>query len=245
MEIRRVADVLLRCQPSPFTYHVTPPSSASFSVSRRNRPMKTARSFTSSTRRWLRMPPPTTSATPPTEPKTNSIKIKEFKELFAGRSREPSSYGPKRNTESILNGGASDKDIQAAWRREKGSSSTSGSSFDRMLLPKSNAYGRLASISDPVHRELKEVPKLPPMRLSPSTGRTVSVGGKVDVTRAFSLLAMSVQRNGIKRESSRQRFHERPGLKRKRLHSYRWRRRFRAGFKAAVARVVQLRKQGW
>ena len=43
----------------------------------------------------------------------------------------------------------------------------------------------------------------------------------------------------------RQRFHEREGLKRKRLRNERWRRRFKEGFQRAVGRVVGMKRQGW
>jgi small subunit ribosomal protein MRP21 len=81
--------------------------------------------------------------------------------------------------------------------------------------------------------------------LRPSTGRTIEKYGNVDVARAFQLLDMACNRNGVSRDLFRQRFHERPGLKRKRLRSERWRRMFKLGFRATVSRVSELRKQGW
>ena len=56
---------------------------------------------------------------------------------------------------------------------------------------------------------------------------------------------MLVSRNRIKADFNRQRFHERAGLKRKRLKSERWRRRFRIGFESVVKRVDALRRKGW
>ncbi|KAB5513090.1 hypothetical protein GE09DRAFT_637683 [Coniochaeta sp. 2T2.1] len=81
--------------------------------------------------------------------------------------------------------------------------------------------------------------------LRPSTGRTIEKYGNVDVARAFSLLDMACKRNGVKTDLFRQRYHERPGLKRKRLSSERWRAAFKLGFRATVGRVQELRKQGW
>ena len=49
----------------------------------------------------------------------------------------------------------------------------------------------------------------------------------------------------MRADSTRQRFHERGGLKRKRLRRERWRRRFMEGFKGTVGRVKGLRNQGW
>jgi hypothetical protein len=54
-----------------------------------------------------------------------------------------------------------------------------------------------------------------------------------------------VRKNRIKMEVAMQRFHERPGLKRKRLRRERWRKRFKEGFVATIKRVKELRKQGW
>ena len=94
----------------------------------------------------------------------------------------------------------------------------------------------------------KHMPKRPPppdLRLRPSTGRTIHVQGHVDVARSLQLLGMLVRRNKLPQTVRAQRFHERPGLKRKRLRSERWRARFKEGFKATVKRVKDLTKQGW
>jgi ribosomal protein S21 len=81
--------------------------------------------------------------------------------------------------------------------------------------------------------------------LRPSTGRTVERTGTVDVARAFALLQQACGKNKVARDFTKQRFHERPGLKRKRLKSERWRARFKLGFRATVQRVQELRAQGW
>jgi hypothetical protein len=54
----------------------------------------------------------------------------------------------------------------------------------------------------------------------------------VDLGRGFRVLEINCQRNQERGDFMRQRFHERPGLKRKRLHSLRWRKRFKEGFRA-------------
>lgn len=85
----------------------------------------------------------------------------------------------------------------------------------------------------------------PPMRLIPRTGRTIRVGKTVDVARAFTLLQNSVNANRVKSDSFQQKYHERRGLKRKRLERERWQKKFKTGFKSCVRRVKQLTKQGW
>ncbi|KAI1168392.1 hypothetical protein F5B18DRAFT_598222 [Nemania serpens] len=83
------------------------------------------------------------------------------------------------------------------------------------------------------------------LRTVPRTGRTVHVKANVDVARSFKLLSIQVAQNRLRNDFQRQRFHERPGLKRKREKSQRWKRNFRKGFLATVARVRELTSQGW
>ncbi|KAG8157990.1 hypothetical protein KVR01_012262 [Diaporthe batatas] len=83
-------------------------------------------------------------------------------------------------------------------------------------------------------------------RLRPSVGRTVHlVKDKVDLARGLALLNLRVRTNKVSQDVSRQRFHERPGLKRKRLRRERWRTNFKEGFKATCKRVTELARQGW
>jgi small subunit ribosomal protein MRP21 len=89
------------------------------------------------------------------------------------------------------------------------------------------------------------VPQKVPMRLNPSTGRSVTISSTLDLSRGLRLLEQNCARNKVRSDFTRQRFHERPGLKRKRLRRERWRRRFMLGFKAAVSRVKELKNQGW
>lgn len=86
-----------------------------------------------------------------------------------------------------------------------------------------------------------------PMRLSPATGRSIAVSKDrgMDVGKAFRSLEMLVARNGVRRDFNQQRFHERGGLKRKRLKSERWRKRFKENFQGTVARVQALTRKGW
>ncbi|KAI4865403.1 hypothetical protein F4820DRAFT_420325 [Hypoxylon rubiginosum] len=93
--------------------------------------------------------------------------------------------------------------------------------------------------------EERPVATRPPLRLVPRTGRSVQVGRNVDVARSFKLLSVQIAQNQVRRDFQAQRFHERAGLKRKRLNSERWRKRFKKGFKACVSRVKELTKQGW
>ncbi|ORY64813.1 uncharacterized protein BCR38DRAFT_431068 [Pseudomassariella vexata] len=82
-------------------------------------------------------------------------------------------------------------------------------------------------------------------RLVPRLGRTVHVSKGADVARSFKLLNMQCAANRVRQEFQYQRYHERAGLKRKRLKSERWQRRFKKGFRATCDRVSELRRQGW
>ena len=85
------------------------------------------------------------------------------------------------------------------------------------------------------------------IRSRPTVGRTIEVhqeGGQ-HVAGALKRLDILCSVNRIRADQSRQRFHERPGLKRKRLKSERWRRLFKQSFKMTVARVQEMRRKGW
>ncbi|KAH8804913.1 hypothetical protein F5884DRAFT_430908 [Xylogone sp. PMI_703] len=152
--------------------------------------------------------------------------------------------------ERRMNGGTSaDEILQALYNTTTRPSSTSTSTFDvsKMMDPlssRSEGYDVMRDINSSLNKSMAQITR-PPMRLTPQTGRTVQVGGNVDVGKGFRMLEVSCARNRVRQDFARQRFHERPGLKRKRLKSERWRKRFMMGFKATVARVKQLKKQGW
>jgi len=67
----------------------------------------------------------------------------------------------------------------------------------------------------------------------------------MDLARAFRSLEIKCAVNNVKRDFNTTRFHERPGMKRKRLKQVRWRARFKAGFQAIVRRVEDMRRKGW
>ena len=92
-----------------------------------------------------------------------------------------------------------------------------------------------------------KAPSKPPYKLNSTVGRTIAVNENkgIDVGRAFRTLEARCAQNSVKRDHMRQRYHERPGLKRKRLASERWRRRFKESFRATIKLVQGLKKQGW
>ncbi|KAI9152211.1 ribosomal protein S21 [Paramyrothecium foliicola] len=111
-----------------------------------------------------------------------------------------------------------------------------------IISSKANAFSLNLHADDPT--------KLPSVRSASVTGRTIHIraGGANSAhnqTQAFRSLARMVSQDKVKSKSIQQKFHERKGLKRKRLASERWRARFRQGFKATVERVMELKRQGW
>ena len=81
----------------------------------------------------------------------------------------------------------------------------------------------------------------------PSVGRTVEVmpNRGMDLGRAIRALEINCSVNNVKQDAYQQRFYERPGMKRKRLKSARWRKRFKEGFQAVVGKVKIMRRKGW
>ncbi|KAF2455197.1 hypothetical protein BDY21DRAFT_351512 [Lineolata rhizophorae] len=85
------------------------------------------------------------------------------------------------------------------------------------------------------------------IKLGPELGKTVPVdkGRGVGLAQAFRFMEIQTAMNRIRHTVNMQKFHERPGLRRKRLKSQRWRRRFKEGFKETVRKVQKMTRQGW
>ncbi|KAI4163289.1 MAG: hypothetical protein LQ342_003024 [Letrouitia transgressa] len=118
---------------------------------------------------------------------------------------------------------------------------------DKMIWPSS-------SISPTTRDEFsyQNIPEEPTraqatIKSRPSVGRTVEVlpNRGMDLGRAIRTLEITCAVNNIRQDSIRQKFHERPGMKRKRLKRERWRRRFGEGFRAIVGKVKTMRRKGW
>ncbi|KAL3953989.1 hypothetical protein ACCO45_011945, partial [Purpureocillium lilacinum] len=112
-----------------------------------------------------------------------------------------------------------------------------------IIANKSAAYGRSLGIGDPLTR--------PKVRAKAVAGRTVFIKDRLTPTSAptptvaLRVLDRMCRDQKVRNKYHSQKFHERKGLKKKRLRSQRWRARFKTGFKAAVSRVIELKKQGW
>ncbi|EMC93204.1 hypothetical protein BAUCODRAFT_125084 [Baudoinia panamericana UAMH 10762] len=157
-------------------------------------------------------------------------------DLLAAIGNQP----PSRNRQSTPSSRGS---TQSTYMSDEVTRMLDPSKNNAFLSPKSSSRvgGPPQSITaPPADRTL-------PFKLGPSVGRTVTVDNNrgMDVGRAFRTLEVQCARNSVRKDFMRQRFHERGGLKRKRLKSERWRRRFKENFRGIVAMVGRMRKQGW
>ena len=85
------------------------------------------------------------------------------------------------------------------------------------------------------------------LNFNASTGRSIAIdqGRGIDAARAIGMVEMRLAQNKVRLDVKKQRFHERPGLKRKRLASERYRRRFRTGFAEMTRKVRDMARKGW
>ena len=127
-----------------------------------------------------------------------------------------------------------------------------GEYYRKMNMPAPANSKDLSNRSTSVDRMLhpgatKEPRAKRTVRSRPSIGRTVEVDVTrgVDFGRALKHLDIACAQNRVKQDLAQQRFHERPGMKRKRLKSERWRKLFRDSFRATVGRVKVMRRKGW
>ncbi|TAQ83429.1 hypothetical protein B7494_g8249 [Chlorociboria aeruginascens] len=246
--------------------------SMSVAAHRRN-PLSKKRQFSTSTnlqaaKPTTTIPAPLSASTPTSQPPADLSWLSKPRSTILP---SPASLARERS----LNKGSSEADIRDEFYRlmahqntESGSrlppyspfgrgpaSSQNRLDVSRMAIPNPPGFSAPPSPTNAMHGDrgmlADIVAGMPstervPLRLDARLGRTVTVDGRnVDLGRGIRLLEMSCSRNRVRYEFNKQRFHERGGLKRKRLRRERWRKRFMDGFKATVGRVRQLKNQGW
>ncbi|WPG99878.1 Hypothetical protein R9X50_00269800 [Acrodontium crateriforme] len=260
MEASRAAEALLRhAQPlmpflAPAWSRSTSSVRAANAISRHFTAQRSVsngqRAFSTTVRRHEGQPKTSTPPTAPTETATESISQlldatasfgnasssrKNFQSSNRMTNRSPAlgSYYPRS--------GDSASDLFNSVRDSSAGRVTStGSSFSAADL---NSIWNPSIAGPPLPLEDKPFT----IKLGPTVGRTVNVDTKrgTDVASAFRQLDIQCNQNRVRADFNRQRFHERPGLKRKRLRRERWRRRFQQGFNEVVQRVQKMRTQGW
>jgi ribosomal protein S21 len=128
--------------------------------------------------------------------------------------------------------------------RKKSNTPGSPSIYDQMKAPPGLSETPTATKAPLRPPPQHEVGKL---NLSSRTGKSLDVipNEASDLALKLKRLNMQVVRNRVPQDFQKQRFHERPGLRRKRLKSQRWRARFKKGFSRMVTRVGEMRRMGW
>ncbi|TID23725.1 hypothetical protein E2P81_ATG03292 [Venturia nashicola] len=159
---------------------------------------------------------------------------------------QPISISAEKESGSSLD----DLDKPSSWSKpsqqypatyEQPGSKSKYSYMEDLVFPYSDQSTQVETA--PRERVLTELP----IRLSAKMGRTLDVdpGKPNDLGTKMSQLNGLVARNKIRSDFNKQKFHERGGMKRKRLKSERWRTRFKNEFRKTVLRVQVLRKKGW
>ena len=120
----------------------------------------------------------------------------------------------------------------------------------RMVMP--SDYGLPETTVSASHKIADAINYIPPkpratrtIRSHPRLGRAIEIQSRTDLARGFDLLHRLVRSNNIKFDQRRQRYHERPGIKRKRLRRQRWRARFKQNFHNAVEKIKKMKRMGW
>ena len=116
---------------------------------------------------------------------------------------------------------------------------------------RSGSADKSANESEDVLRQFRQAEgearsmERPSVSSRPRSGRTIHVSPKMTPARAMTSVGQLVNLERIRQTSAAQRFHERRGLRVKRLRSERWARKFKQGFVGTVKRVQELARQGW
>lgn len=112
----------------------------------------------------------------------------------------------------------------------------------------SNPFASQKSKETPLERFKQSIDEMDQsLHLGLKTGRQMEVhsNNASDLGIKLNMLGALTARNRIRQDERRQKFHERPGLKRKRLKRERWRKRFSNSFASICSRATSLARQGW
>ena len=239
MAIRRVGDRLLRCRDTPILSFLAPSIKARTTWPREQ---TLQRSFTASA--YFHDGP----SQPPSKSsdldfarivQANKGIMNILDNTFDKRSKSPKSKRPSSSADIVEN--LFQDDIHRTENESR--MSREGGIINSMYLPGEKA-GQAARTSATNLRLTLKPRNTATIRSRPSLGRSVDVT-PAGVARAFQVLSYELKDNAVRSDQRMQRFHERPGLKRKRLKSERWRKRFRTAFKATLKKVHEMRKKGW
>lgn len=271
MRVHHVRDALLRPRPSPLLSFLAPSVSSTWVSSPPRQPLRNIRLLASktpplnaSTATAAEEDEPTQQPRPQFAPRAPPRK-NAVRELMADlKSSNRSKPRPKPTTTDVPiysnprpNGslpGHSSADIVRKANFENRSSrgylDREQGKIENSFFPTSEFLGSRTSrdLFGSLKRTIPKIPlPPPPIRLDAFIGRSEVVDPEkgVDLGRAWKKLDLKLTYNNVRGDATSQRFHERPGLKRKRLKSSRWRKRFKQGFQAVVRKVQDMTKRGW
>ena len=241
MEIRRIGEGLLRCRDAPVMPFLAPFSKTRTPLSSR----QTRRPFTISTNHSDDRSPPRQRSSDDSFV-TSINKNPLITDLLDHTFGYKDSSKPQRSSLSSADLVKKSFEEDIYRPEDESRASRQGSISSGMVMPSNTSSSETRRASDAVSSQLKlPVPRnTATIKSRPSLGRTVNVTS-AGVARALQVLAREVRDNNVRADQKRQRFHERAGLKRKRLKSERWRKRFRIAFKATVQKVQEMRRKGW
>ncbi|KIW66352.1 hypothetical protein PV04_05688 [Phialophora macrospora] len=174
----------------------------------------------------------TTSKRPPpaNKPLNNDFMQSLIRETRAREPTRTQSQASSDNPSSGLN------DILRIARN-----AAPGQPHPRTYNPTTTVNSVLNSLGDELHSPAGRSISL---RLRPTLGRTVD-GLHGDPTRGFRQLERKCMENNVKGDMRSQEKHIRRGQRRKNIRILRWRRLFMQGFKAELATIHRMRRQGW
>lgn len=165
-----------------------------------------------------------------------------------------SSKGESSKSESAKGDGSSSSSLDifnTGFNRR----SSPGAIHHQMMIPgQTRSDDALDSTGSPRYKTARTPPPKPfkpravrTIESRPRVGRTIEIDSKtgIDVAVALRKLTRACLNNNVRYDQQRQRHHERPGLKRKRLKRVRWRARFKQGFRVLVGKVLAMRSKGW
>ncbi|KAF2805541.1 uncharacterized protein BDZ99DRAFT_466520 [Mytilinidion resinicola] len=249
MEFRRVGDALLR---SP--HSIIPSPSMSLRASQRplislstlSTPFQ-QRSF-STTRPTLAAAPQRAPPPPPPPPPNEPDDLSASLDSLIGHSilDTPSKPPAPRSSSTDFNAAYGRSTFGSSNRAAPGGPPAPYArslDFSRMQMPEGTPS--MPSKMPPPPSPLAA--SAAPPRFNASSGRSITLDPSKgrDLIRGLGMLNSLVARNRVKADVHAQRFHERAGLKRKRLHGERWRKRFKVGFRSLTERVAELTRKGW
>lgn len=268
MELRHLGDSLLRKRPSQVLQFLAPSVSYTLMYAITNPSYDTIAGLSISKRPFASYSPllqayySATAAAAPSDPDPRLISDKNSRERSEVRalldeslpspsryntsdSKAPPNFAPRSYTKTVpfssnINVVSSSDTMETHYRKRK--TSYPGAIADNMH------FTSPGHVSKDLVNSVTTVFKPRAVRTiksHPSVGRTVEINSGQDLSRALRKLEMQCNANNVRRDQILQRFHERPGLKRKRLARERWRSRFKEGFYAVLCKVRAMRKKGW